>query len=115
MVSDPQKQPEAPHWTIQLPWLVLFLSMVVAGVLKFDHSHVQRFHDRDVTQGAALIDLNTATQAELETLPGIGPVLAKRLISARPFADLEDFKRVPGIGPILRQRLLPKVMVQTSL
>jgi len=43
--------------------------MVVAGVLKFDHSHVQRFHDRDVTQGAALIDLNTATQAELETLP----------------------------------------------
>jgi len=114
MVRDPQEQPVAPHWTIQLPWLVLFLSMVVAGVLKFDQDHAQRFHDPDVTQGAALIDLNTGTQAELETLPGIGPVLAKRVISARPFVHLEDLKRVPGIGPILRERLLPKVMVQIA-
>ncbi len=48
------------------------------------------------------INLNTATQAELESLPGIGPKLAERIIQARqqaPFTSLEDVDRIPGIGP----------------
>ena len=61
-----------------------------------------------------LTDLNTATQAELETLPDIGPVLARRMISARPFVTLEDLKRVSGMGPILMQRLSPKVWVNKA-
>ena len=114
MGCDFQEQPEVPHWTVQLPWLVAFLMFVVTGVLKFDQGHSQRFYDRDVTENLTFIDLNTATQAELETLPDIGPVLAQRVISARPFGDLEDLKRVPGIGPILLQRLLPKIRVKTE-
>ena len=47
-------------------------------------------------------DLNTATAAELEALPGIGPTLAERIIAWREenglFTGPEDVMAVPGIG-----------------
>jgi competence protein ComEA len=53
------------------------------------------------TSGAP-IDINTATAAELETLPGIGPSTAQKIVEYReangPFATIEDIKNVPGIG-----------------
>jgi competence protein ComEA len=49
------------------------------------------------------VDVNTATPAQLETLPGIGPVTAARIVVARedagPFVDVADLQRVEGIGP----------------
>lgn len=44
------------------------------------------------------ININTATQAELELLDGIGPATAKKIINARPFKKIEDIKKVSGIG-----------------
>ncbi len=49
-----------------------------------------------------LIDLNHAGQSDLETLPGIGPVLAKSIIEfreQRPFDQVDDLQLVSGIGP----------------
>ncbi|MBI2335105.1 helix-hairpin-helix domain-containing protein [Candidatus Daviesbacteria bacterium] len=37
------------------------------------------------------VNINTATQAELEALPGIGPVTASKIISGRPYSKVEDF------------------------
>ncbi len=49
------------------------------------------------------ININTATTAELETLPRIGPTMAQRIVEYReangPFAAIEDIQNVPGIGP----------------
>jgi competence protein ComEA len=49
-----------------------------------------------------LVDLNAATEAELVRLPGIGPVMAKRIVEYRkangPFKQLQDLRRVKGIG-----------------
>jgi comEA protein len=59
-----------------------------------------------------LINLNTATQTELETLPGVGPKLAQKIIETRnqqPFTSLEDLERVPGIGSATIDRLQGKV------
>jgi DNA uptake protein ComE-like DNA-binding protein len=44
------------------------------------------------------IDINTATEKELTTVPGIGHVIAARIIAARPFRGADDLKRVSGIG-----------------
>lgn len=65
--------------------------------------------------GHAQVDLNRASEAELDALPGIGPALAARIVASRsdvgPFRTLEELERVPGIGPVLVARLKPLVRV----
>lgn len=54
------------------------------------------------TGAAAKVDLNTATAEQLDTLPGIGPSTAAKIIADRtsngPFRTVDDLMRVPGIG-----------------
>ncbi|MGB9757785.1 MAG: ComEA family DNA-binding protein [Candidatus Bipolaricaulaceae bacterium] len=61
------------------------------------------------------LDLNRATAAELEKLPGIGPTLAARIVAWRethgPFRTVEDLLAVPGIGPKTLENLRDKVTV----
>jgi competence protein ComEA len=58
---------------------------------------------------AAEIDVNTASQAQLESLRGIGVALSDRLLeerSRRPYTDWADLAaRVPGVGPKTAERL----------
>ena len=62
------------------------------------------------------INVNTASQSELEQLPGIGPVLASAIIARRdqfgPFERPEDLKEVPGIGDKTFARIAPLVTVK---
>ena len=61
----------------------------------------------------APLDLNRATEQELDALPGVGPVLARRIVDHRrrfgPFRDPRDLMSVQGIGPKLSGRLAPYV------
>jgi competence ComEA-like helix-hairpin-helix protein len=58
--------------------------------------------DRSVKRAARHVNINTATAAELEALPGIGRVIARRVIEGRPYRSVDDLDRVKGIG---RKRL----------
>lgn len=51
------------------------------------------------------ININTASQSELETLPGIGETKAKAIISLRPFQTISDIKKVSGIGEATFQKI----------
>ncbi len=51
------------------------------------------------------VDVNQASQEELVAVPGIGPVLAARLIEKRPFESLDDLTRVQGINTQLLEKL----------
>ncbi|MBK7032314.1 MAG: helix-hairpin-helix domain-containing protein [Ignavibacteria bacterium] len=61
-----------------------------------------------------VVNLNSATTSDLESLPGIGPAMAQRIIEARtrrPFTCAEDLLNVKGIGEKKLAKLLPYVKV----
>jgi competence protein ComEA len=49
-------------------------------------------------QPAAKVNLNSAEQTALETLPGIGPAHARAIIAGRPYRSVDDLARVKGLG-----------------
>ncbi|HEX3817605.1 MAG TPA: helix-hairpin-helix domain-containing protein [Chthoniobacterales bacterium] len=55
----------------------------------------------------AKLDINSASDDELESLPGVGPVLAAKIIAGRPFESADELQRVPGIGPKRYAHLRP--------
>lgn len=65
--------------------------------------------------GPGLIDLNTASEADLEELPGVGKTLAARIVARRaeggPFAAVEDLREVSGVGERLYAQIAPLVTV----
>jgi competence ComEA-like helix-hairpin-helix protein len=57
------------------------------------------------------LDLNTATERELQSIRGIGPVLAERIIAGRPYRTVDDLLKVKGIGPKRLEKIRPYVVV----
>lgn len=60
-------------------------------------------------EGTLRVNVNAATLDEIETIPGIGPALAKLIVAGRPYASIDDLERVKGIGPETVESLRPYV------
>jgi len=71
-----------------------------------------------LTLGLAL-DLNSATAADLDALPGLGPVLAQRIIDYRrahgPFKKIADLEKVSGIGPKKLEKLKTYLIIEENV
>jgi|GEM_PF-2064233 len=65
------------------------------------------------THSGECTNINNASADELIALPGIGPVIAQRIIDYRsahgPFTGMKDFDRVKGVGPALINKLKEKI------
>jgi len=75
------------------------------AALLIDSSHVNIMPLlRNKNSQIYVININSATEVELETLPGIGATFAKNIVDYRsengPFMRIEEIQKVPGIGPI---------------
>jgi len=70
-----------------------------------------------LSQGVAssLVNINTASQQELDTLPEIGPALAQRIIAYRtakgPFTKIEDIQNVSGIGAVTFEKIKDMITI----
>lgn len=66
------------------------------------HYQLARMHGSELLTLGLPIDLNSATAADLDALPGIGPALAERIVQYRrrhgPFPKVDDLIQVSGIG-----------------
>jgi competence protein ComEA len=64
---------------------------------------------------SSVVDLNTATLEQLETLPGVGPVLGQNILDWRDahghFASVDQLRDVSGIGDVRLAQLRPLVSV----
>ena len=63
-------------------------------------------------EGGLVVNVNTATEAELEKIPGVGPSLAHEIIRGRPYEKIEDLDRVRGVGQYTLNEIRPYVKVE---
>jgi competence protein ComEA len=58
-------------------------------------------------EGSLVVNVNSATQEQLETVPGIGPSLASLIIAGRPYHSVDDLLRISGIGERTLESMRP--------
>jgi competence protein ComEA len=89
------------------------VSLVLAAGLTVGGAAEARGAGKKLITG--LVNLNTATAAQLDLLPGVGAKAAKRIIDtrqAKAFANIDDLRRVKGFGKKKLEKLRPYLTVQ---
>lgn len=79
-----------------------FIALLVAGLASIQFAY-------------AAVNLNTASQTELETVKGIGPAKAKAIVEHRnkngPFKSVDDLKEIKGFGDKMLSKMRPELTV----
>lgn len=89
----------------------LFICTVVISTLVLGVKTVSFAQKKATEVLGAVIDINTADQKTLESLPGVGKATAKAIVAGRPYKSIDDLKRVKGMSDAKIQALKDKVTV----
>jgi len=91
------------------------LSTVAQSSFAPEADNPSRSADSDEGVSAGPVSVNSASKAELMALPGVGEVMAERIILERQdngaFTSVEDLERVRGIGPKRIEHIRPFVII----
>ena len=117
-----------PHWTKSVrsfTWNSLPFRLERPHSNRSSSSAVHKSHHQPTIRapqrrsklqpGDPPIDVNAADAAELVRIPGVGPVTAQNILTARaerPFTSVADLDRVRGIGPKTLDKIRPYVVVK---
>ncbi|HOA89173.1 MAG TPA: helix-hairpin-helix domain-containing protein [Propioniciclava tarda] len=111
--------PEAQPGQLNLAAVLMDGSQIVIGTKAQPAGEVRSPQGSSAASGTAgpggLVNLNTATVDQLDTLPGVGPVTAQAILAWREkhgkFSRVQELQEVDGIGPKTYAQLAPKVTV----
>lgn len=108
-------------------FLGVFTLAVGLGLVFFEANHVtsevkiisaQNYDDFELREQAVagisssqLINVNSASASDLEALPGVGPVTVGKIISGRPYSNLEELVFKKAVGRALFERISPQLTV----
>ena len=84
------------------------LSLAIPGLMLADSKKEVKKEAK--TAPSSPVDLNNATQSQLEALNGVGPATAKKIISGRPYASVGDLSKA-GVSAATIAKIAPMVMV----
>lgn len=102
--------------TAQAPGI--WVSTEYSGSLASDTGEDELVEKREAATETELVNINTADQAELESLPGIGSVRASAILEYRnengPFQSIEELLKVDGIGEKTLNKLRDLITVSTE-
>jgi competence protein ComEA len=82
------------------------IAVASAGLWLFRDSRTL-VQDFGPAEGSLRVNINSATQDELESVPGIGPTRAAQIIAGRPWGTVDELEELNGVGPRQVEELRP--------
>jgi competence protein ComEA len=101
---------------------IILISIIVAAaagiLINIFFSYNNRLQVKDYASTPLLVNINTADAGELDKLPGIGKIIAERIVSVRDsqgtYVSVDDLKKVKGITPKKLDKLRKYVTVEPA-
>lgn len=102
---------------------MLLSSVLALALFSRARAPIERVYPAPIAHGqsrsTAVLDLNAASASELETLPGVGPRLAQRIVQARAtrggFRSISELDDVRGVGPALIARWRDRLQIRSQI